>query len=375
MRRILAAAVLAAALVVPASAQPASAVPELPTRADGYYRERLTLAPGVWLLAQPRFQLQPAGNVTVIEQSDGLVLVDAGGSPGDGRRLAAQIRDLSAKPVKAIVITHWHGDHPQGLSELLKAWPNARTIATIATRAHLADPKTMNTPGQPDVQANAAFQRQTMRFVAFAHDNGEKAKDPAEKAGWAAGERLFRQYARDMDGALTLAPQEGFAERLALPDAQRPAEALFLGRANTDGDALLWLPRQKILITGDIVVAPVPFGYGSYPKDWLAVLAKVRAYPFLTLVPGHGLPQHDRAYLDKLTAALTDVRAQVARLADSGASLAEVQRRFDATAEAKSFVGDDPWLRLWFANYWVSPIVASAYKEVRGEPIVQSLGG
>ena len=160
-----------------------------------------------------------------------------------------------------------------------------------------------------------------------------------------------------------------------LPDPRTPLEVRELGRANTDGDAVVWLPRQRILVTGDIVVLPFPFGFGSYPADWLKVLAKVRAYPFRTLVPGHGPPQHDCVYVDRLTAALTDIRAKVAPLAAEGLALPEVQRRIDVAADAERFATSNPWLKLWLRDYWLNPIIASAYKEARGEPIVQSLGG
>jgi glyoxylase-like metal-dependent hydrolase (beta-lactamase superfamily II) len=347
----------------------------LPRPEDGYFQDARRLAPGVWVLMQPRFQVQPVGNVTVIEQSDGLVLVDAGGSPGSGRRIVRLVKGLSPKPVKAVIITHWHGDHPQGLSEILKVWPAARTIATEATRAHLSDPATMNTPAAPDPARNAAFQQQVQGFIGFVKAEGAKASTDREREGWAAGERLLNQYALDMDGALTLPVREGFKDRLVLPDARRPVEALFLGRANTDGDAVVWLPKQRILASGDIVVAPFPYGFGSYPEEWLGVIDRVRAYDFRILVPGHGAPQTDRAYLDRLSAALTDVRAQVGRLAAEGLSLEEVRKRVDASVQARVFVGDDPWLRRWFDEFWVKPIVNSAYKEAKGQPIVQSLRG
>src|SRR5262249_3907268 len=160
---------------------------------------------------------------------------------------------------------------------------------------------------------------------------------PAIKAGWARSERLFTQYRLDMDGAVTLAPTEGFADRLEIADARAPVQALFLGRANTDGDAVVWLPRQRILVTGDTVVAPFPFGFGSYPANWLQVIAKLRAYPFRTLIPGHGPPQRDRAYLDKLAAALTQVRTEVGPLAKQGVALPEVQRRITVDPDAARF--------------------------------------
>lgn len=342
---------------------------------DGYFQvvERIDLH--VWVLVEPRFQIQPVGNVAVIEQTDGLVLVDSGGSPGSGRRVVAAIRRLSAKPVKAVILTHWHGDHVQGLSEVLKAWPGTETIATVATQAHLREPKTMNSPGAPDPAANASGLARIRGYGAYAKRMARDAQTQEERAGWEAAMRLFTQYELDMDGAVTLAPVKAVKSRLTLSDAKAPVEIRFLGRANTDGDAIVWLPRQQILVTGDVVVSPLPFGYGSYPTEWLQVLQKLKRYPFKVLVPGHGAPQHDTAYVDRLVSALEEVRSRVSPLVPENLSLDDAKRRLDFTDQAIRFVGDDIWLRRWFQAYWIDPIVGSAYREARGEPIVQSLGG
>lgn len=347
---------------------------ELPRSTDGYYQQTLRIASGVWTFAQPSFQVQPSGNVTLIEQADGLVLVDAGGSPGAARRVIAEIRRLSRKPVKAVIITHWHGDHPQGLPEILKAWPEARTVATRATQAHLTARKTMNTPAVFDAAADEAFYKRGQGFIAYSRRMAEQAVSPAEREGWSAAARLFTQYAEDMRGAITVAPREAFDDTLILPDPRAPVEVRFLGRANTDGDAVVWLPRQKVLISGDLVVAPFPFGFGSYPADWLISLDRLRAHDFEVLVPGHGPPQRDRAYLDRLSAAITEIRVSVTPLAQQGMSLDEVRKKVDFSSQAPGFIGDDPWLRRWFHEYWVIPFVTSVHKEAKGEPIVQSLG-
>jgi glyoxylase-like metal-dependent hydrolase (beta-lactamase superfamily II) len=339
----------------------------------GYFQEIVPIAPGVWVLAEPRFQVQPIGNVTVIEQRDGLVLVDAGGSAGSGRRIVEMVRSLSPKPVKAIIVSQWHGDKAQGLTELLKAWPNARTIATAPTQAHLADPKTMNTPAAPDTARNVAFVKAQLGAAAELDGQAARTKVPAQQRGFAAAARMFRQYALDVDGTLTLAPKEGFIDRLVIADRRRPVEALFLGRANTDGDAVVWLPRQRILVAGETVIAPFPYGYESYPASWIEVLRKLRALRFRTLIPGHGPPEHDARQIDRIGAALRAVEAQVAPLAKQGLTLAQVQAKIDFGAQRSSLVGDDPWLGLWFKAFWVQPIVASAYREATGQPIVQSL--
>lgn len=349
-----------------------------PTLADdGYFEIWQDLVAGVAVIRQAKpFHLQPIGNVTVIDQADGLVLVDSGGSPGSGRRIIELIRrNRPGRPVKAIILTHWHGDHPLGLSEILKAWPDARTIATTATRAHLSDPKTMNAPAAPDSEANAKMVAKFKGFADYCRDMATKAQSEAEKAGWAAGARQFPQYAADMDGALTLAPKEGFTGRLVIDDPAAPVEALFLGRANTDGDAVVWLPRQAVMVTGDILVAPIPFGFGSYPSDWLEVLKKIRAFQPAHIIPGHGAPLADDAYLLRVGAAIEAVRDQIKRSVDEGVDQKQARAALRMDDHAKSFAGNDPWLRRWFDSYFVDPLAISAFKEAKGEAIVQSLGG
>ncbi|HRD45506.1 MAG TPA: MBL fold metallo-hydrolase [Caulobacter sp.] len=356
---------------------PAARAAEPTLEDDGYFETWEELVTGVAVIRQAKpFHLQPIGNVTVIQQTDGLVLVDSGGSPGSGRRIVKLIRAHRPNtPVKAVILTHWHGDHPLGLGEILKAWPDARTIATQATKAHLADPRTMNTPGAADAKANAAMVAKYGGFADYCAEMAAKATVDAERTGWAAGARLFRQYAKDMDGALTQAPKEAFTDRLVIPDGTwGNVEARFLGRANTDGDAVVWLPSQRIMITGDILVAPIPYGYGGYPSDWLRVLKAIRGFGAEVLVPGHGAPMRNDRHLLRVGAAIESVRDQTLRLAGQGLDQKAVRAGLKMDVHARVFTGEDPWLRRWFDSYFVDPLAVSAFKEAKGEPIVQSLG-
>jgi hypothetical protein len=121
------------------------------------------------------------------------------------------------------------------------------------------------------------------------------------------------------------------------------------------------------------VASPFPYGFGSYPSDWSGVLKKERAMPFKVLVPGHGAPQTDRVQLDRIRAALEDVRAQVAPLVAQGLTLDQMKAKVGLSRQKKSFVGDDPWLGRWFDDFWATPVITSAYHEAKGEPIVQGL--
>ncbi len=309
------------------------------------------------------------GNVTLIEQADGLVLVDTGASAGLGRRLVAMIRAVSAKPVKAVVVTHWHNDHPLGISAIREAWPGVPVIATANAAAALKAGRA-NTPiGAPDPAWDATRAQRLDDYVRQFEEEGAKATTDAERRGWAAAVATQKLRKTLEPGTHVVLPDRTFDDRLLLDDPEFPVEVRFLGRANTDGDAVAWLPRQRILVAGDAVVSPVPYAFNVYPAEWIAVLEAMKALRFAVLIPGHGEVQRDTAYLDRLIAFMRDVRAQAATLAKSDATPDTAGDRMDSGAQARIFAGDDPWVRYWFKSYAWDPFAQSALKEARGEAL------
>jgi glyoxylase-like metal-dependent hydrolase (beta-lactamase superfamily II) len=88
-----------------------------------------------------------------------------------------------------------------------------------------------------------------------------------------------------------------FTDRHVLSLGERQIQVLHYDRAVTPGDAFLYLPKEKIVITGDLLVNPISFALSSYPTTWLKTLERVDALDAATIVPGHGEPLHDRALL------------------------------------------------------------------------------
>jgi hypothetical protein len=82
----------------------------------------------------------------------------------------------------------------------------------------------------------------------------------------------------------------------------------------------------------------------------------------------------DRAYVEQVIAALETVRAQVAPLAKAGLPLAEVRKRIDLAAMKAGFTGGDPWLGSLIDAVFTGDLIANAYKEARGEEVVQGKG-
>jgi len=356
----------ALALLLALLAASARAVEPDPVQAPRVFaRETVEVAPGVWLIHKPAVTDPPfEGNVTVVEQARGLVVIDAGGSPASGRAVVAEIRKLSRKPVRWIAYTHYHGDHNLGAGELLKVWPQAVTVSTARTRENMSGPAMAYVAGYAASHAGMAD------FAA------KQAADPelpdGLRAGWArvaaAGPGMVAGYT----GMQAYPAQRAFTDRFVIPDARAPVELVFLGRGNTDGDAVAWMPRQKVLAAGDLVVAPVPYAAHTYPGEWIATLKRLEGYGFRRLVPGHGPVQTDRAYIRKLAAALEAVRARVAPLKDL--PLEEVRKRVDLADVKAGFTGGDPWLGFLMDAVFTGDLVANAWKEARGEAVVQGKG-
>lgn len=339
-------------------------------QAKGYTQVAEQVVPGVHLLRQSERNFAGVvGNVMVVEQRDGLVLIDAGVSPGSGERIVELVRGLSTKPVKAVVVTHWHGDHHLGLSAIVAAWPG---VDIIAHRNAAADIDTLM-KAFPRVPS-PVYEAERIRALGANMDQLvaeqlAKAATPEEREGWHTA--LIRNRAlrfADVAGTRLVLPKRTFTETLTLPDSLAPVELRYLGRANTTGDIVAWLPRQRVLAAGDVVVEPAPFMINVYPSDLVRTIEKIRVIPFDVLVPGHGLPQRDRVLLDRITALVRDAVKQVVPLARAGVPVDSIAGRTDFLKHRAVFAGSDPWVAYWFDQYTVAALIESVYREARETP-------
>ena len=368
--------VLAAAAISSGAAcsTQSSPVEQARPQEDGRLMPPERLAPQIWYMRQPpRIWSAVIGNVGIVEQSDGVVLIDSGGSIPDGRDVVAEVAKLTAKPIKAVAITHWHNDHPLGVPAILEKFPKARIIATADTARMMAEIMGKNTAIGHSDPALDKVRAQTSETRAREYD--DQSRDPArsaeERREYAVEAKWVRARVKRQMGNYVALPTETFTDRLLIDDPAAPVELRFLGAANTGGDLIAWLPRQRILFTGDAVVAPSPYGFNVSVKSWRAVLAKVEQFDFATLVPGHGEAQHDRSYLDTMTWSMGDLDRQVRASVAKGLSVEQAVKAIDSREQIARFKADTPWARTWLAGYWIEPVAASIYQEIKEGRVVE----
>ena len=323
------------------------------------------LAPGVFAFVSPETNGPvPSGNVTVVVGDDGVLVVDSGRFPTLARRMIAEIRKRTAQPVRFLVHTHWHLDHIVGDGEFAKAFPGMRFLSTGFTRRKMAEKQV---PYLADVEKidNGALQFLDERVRTKTGPNGSPASESLV-AYLQSQIRDIRLELSELPGASVVTPDIAFANSLTVYLGRREVRMMFLGKGNTAGDAVVYVPDAKVVATGDLLVAPVPYGYGCHPAEWIETLKKLTAIDAAAIVPGHGPVLKDWDYARKVLGLVEAVRSQVRQAASEGATLAETRKHVDLSSWRKAFAGDDVNRGFAFDDFFARSAIDRAWQEAHG---------
>jgi cyclase len=204
------------------------------------------LAPGVYVWQGDRDKQEPA-NCTWVVFKDYVLVVDAN-FPWGARQILPEIKRTTSKPIRFVFDTHYHADHSTGNSLFVDA--GATIVCTQACDGEL-------------------------------RTKGAKAWD-----NW--------KPPRSIEGARLAPASITFSDAMVFDDGTERVELTRLGPGHSKGDAVAYLPKEKILVTGDLCVT---WAYGNNVADvdadydhWLKALDTMAGWDVTTVVPGHGTP-------------------------------------------------------------------------------------
>ena len=238
------------------------------------------IADGVWFV--PGDGSKGYCNNIVIEMRDYLIVVDAT-YPGRARELVAQIHQLSPKPVRFVFDTHAHRDHSYG--------------NIIWTRAGA---------------------------TTFAYQGVADEMDRYEPERWLATATI-RDDVRALNLQNAPRPQLLFRQSpFILNDGTREVQFLFFGWAHTQGDGFVWLPKERILCTGDAAVNGLHNKlWDANIANWPRVLGQALALQPLHVLPGHGDAGGPEILIGQ-QAFLQDLYTAVKQQIDAGKTAVEI---------------------------------------------------
>jgi glyoxylase-like metal-dependent hydrolase (beta-lactamase superfamily II) len=106
---------------------------------------------------------------------------------------------------------------------------------------------------------------------------------------------------------------------------------------HTQGDTFVYLPKERIICTGDMMESQPAYMGDAVFDAWLKTLDAVKEMSFDTVLPGHGVPFHDKALITAYQALLRDFMAQVTELRKQGFTPEQAAPKVDLTAHKADF--------------------------------------
>lgn len=324
------------------------------------------LAEGVYAVIRqepPGFMVD-ANNVFIINEED-VIVVDANGAPTITTQVLAALRKLTNKPVKYVINTHYHDDHIRGNQVYRAAFPGVEFIAHTFAREYLPQQGAVN---RKNFLADAPKFLDELKGLLAKSKNllgGDLTAE--ERTSLESDIRLAELALSEGSIAQTVLPTVTVKDRLTLHRGSRVVDILHLGSGHTAADLVVHLPQEGILITGDLVVWPVPLvgNPQSHIGEWAETLDKLRALHPSIIVPGHGPVLRDDSYLKTLSAMFASISKQTAAAVARGETLEQARKSVSLTEFRQQLAGDSPVRKLLFGNYVAFPAMAAAYEEAK----------
>lgn len=305
---------LSMALAVPSAEQPRPRV--------------IQVAHGIYLfITQPYSDVGLDGNSVAIISTDGVLVFDANGTPAAAARVLAEIRRLTPQPVRYLVYSHWHWDHWYGAEAYRRAFPGLQIIAQERERPLMMGPALAF--NQPNLDTYIPQHLEQVERVAARAPAGTPQRRRWERH--LQEDRFFLEQKRGVHHAF---PNLTFADSLTIYLGDREIRVLHYDRAVTPGDAFLYLPKERVVVTGDLLINPVSFALDCYPSGWIATLERIDSLDITTIIPGHGEPLHDRVLLETHIALFRELRRLGRAARERGLDVEQ------ARAEAKDSLHD-----------------------------------
>jgi cyclase len=269
-----------------------------------------------------------SNNVVVINDTD-VLIVDAGTSPAAARAFVDDVKKLTDKPIRYVVNTHWHYDHTAG-NQIFG--PEVQIIATDYLYQMLATVDVLHRePYLTSQVSNLSARVDALTGQIAAEQNAQQKvalqKDLAEA----------QQLQKNNSEIKVAPPTIHFSTKMVLNRGGREIDLLFLGRGHTGGDTVIYLPKERIVCTGDLMESRLAYMGDAFFDEWITTLEELKKLDFAVDLPGHGVPFTNKSLITAYQAYLADLVSQVTKLKNEGVSPEDAAKRVNLTAHAKDF--------------------------------------
>lgn len=257
-------------------------------------------------------------NAAIFVLSRDVLVVDAHSTPSAAAALIAQIRkQITEKPVRYLVNSHFHWDHTQGNAAYKKANPQIEIISSGATKQLMSQLQRDRLKAQLETIPGLIDQVKIRRSYAKTARDRDWADDQL---------RQLAAYQAEMSSYPLELPTVSFDKTHVIKDAAGDLELAFNGKAHTAGDVQVFSASKKVLAAGDTIISMLPNINDGYPRPWPKTIDTAAAWKFEKIIVGHGSVQHGRERMGQFRNYIEDLTARVERAKQAGTPLEDLQR-------------------------------------------------
>ncbi len=266
-------------------------------------------------------------NSPIILTDTEAIVIDSEITPAAARALVADMKAITSLPVRYVIDSHYHYDHAHG-NQVFMA--DAQVIGHENTRKRLLtnvlEQYTFLSSVEP-VPARIASLRQRIA----------DEKDPQAKVTLERQLASNAAYLEQVKETKVTPPNVTFDRKMTLYRGGREIQLLYLGRGHTDTDVVVYLPKERIVCSGDLMESIISYMGDAYAEEWIATLDRLKTLDFDTVMPGHGVVFKGKAKIDAFQAYLRDVLQQTSALRKQGLSADAAAAKIDVTKYRTEF--------------------------------------
>ena len=258
-------------------------------------------------------------NALIIERDDDIVIVDSHITPAAGRALLDSIRVVSDKPVTTMINSHFHYDHSNGtpaFGEELEIIGHEVTYEKLT-----GDPENEHTYQSSLRRFNSTVAR-LEEELAGTTDSDERRQIQNQLEYW-------KRHVEAQSEIIFTPPTQTLRDKMTLYRGGREIQLHYFGRAHTGGDLAIYLPEEKIVFTGDMMLGGISYMGDGYVSEWADTLQGLKGLDIELILPGHGPRITDVERISYVQAYYTDLTEEIRKLKDLGYSAEEAAARAD----------------------------------------------
>jgi glyoxylase-like metal-dependent hydrolase (beta-lactamase superfamily II) len=267
-------------------------------------------------------------NAAIIEGDQDVLVVDSHVTPGGAWALREELKAITPKPIRYVVNSHFHFDHSHGNQVY---GPEVSIIGHEFARAQMVAGKSI------DSRAHDFFVGGVPNTITMLEARLAAAKDDKERATLQSQLAIQRNHLEGTKAVVPTPPNVTLTHALTLHRGAREIRILHLGRAHTAGDVVVYLPKERIVATGDLLVVGTSYMGDAYFTEWIATIDALKQLDFDTVLPGHGRAFTGKAKLDHWQAYLRDFWSQAQTFHHAGVPWEDAAKQVDLRGNAANY--------------------------------------